>query len=309
MLKKIANKIVIGMFASLLCAFVSAQEASSIKAPALRIAPGDLIELSIYENADLSGHFRVNENGNVSVPLAGAVHVAGNTAEEAAVAIEKRYIETEILQPANAHATVYISEFATQKITVTGEVRAPGIYPALGVRMLNDVMTVAGGLLPTASTEIQIAHRDDPEHPVKVEYDPYAHKPVIPQLQLQPGDTVIVPKAGVVYVVGAVSRQSGIVMEAHYPLTAIRAVSQAGPDKHGAKLKNVLLLRDGEGGKKNVSILNMQKIFKGEANDVELKDGDILYVTHSFIGEITPQVISTAIGFASSVAMYKVSYR
>ena len=117
-------------------------------APPLKIDSGDLIEVTMFENPDLSGRFRVDEKGEVTVPLIGRVHVKGATAEEVAATIEKRFVEAQILQPAESHATVFIAEYATQGITVNGEVKTPGVYPALGVRMLNDVIASAGGATP-----------------------------------------------------------------------------------------------------------------------------------------------------------------
>lgn len=98
-------------------------------APPLRIGSGDLIEVSMFENPDLSGRFRVNEKGDIDVPLIGRTHVEGETAEEAAALIEKRFVEAQILQPAESHATVFISEYATQGITVSGEVKSPECIP------------------------------------------------------------------------------------------------------------------------------------------------------------------------------------
>ena len=122
-------------------------------APPLKIGSGDLIEVSMFDNQDLSGRFRVDEKGDITVPLIGRVHVEGITTDEAATLIEQRYVEAQILQPADSHATVFISEYATQGITVNGEVKSPGVYPALGIRKLNDVISAAGGV--TADCRIE----------------------------------------------------------------------------------------------------------------------------------------------------------
>ena len=131
-------------------------------APPLKIGAGDLIEVTMFENPDLSGRYRVDQNGDVTVTLVGHVHVAGLTADEAAAALEKRYVEDQILLPAGAHATVLIAEYATQGINVSGEVKAPGVYPALGVRKLHDLIVAAGGVSQTASSQVVITRKDDP---------------------------------------------------------------------------------------------------------------------------------------------------
>jgi polysaccharide biosynthesis/export protein len=121
-------------------------------APPLKIGSGDLIEVTMFENPDLSGRYRVDEMGDITVPLIGHVHVAGMTANEAATTIEQALREDQILLPANSHATVFIAEYATQGITINGEVKTPGVYPALGVHKLNDLIAAAGGIT-------QLAHR------------------------------------------------------------------------------------------------------------------------------------------------------
>ena len=162
-------------------------------APPLKIGSGDLIDVAMFDNQDLSGRFRVDENGDIIVPLIGRVHVEGLTADDAARLIEQRYVEAQILPPGKAHATVFISEYTAQRITVSGEVRSPGVYPALGIRKLNDVITAAGGVNLTAASKVVITHRDDPGNPITVVYNPEALSPVIPDVQIFPGDTIMVP--------------------------------------------------------------------------------------------------------------------
>ncbi|MDR3792602.1 MAG: polysaccharide biosynthesis/export family protein [Terracidiphilus sp.] len=291
----------------ILSAGIEAQQ-TAFKAPTVRISAGDLLELIMYDNADLSGRLRVDDKGDVRVPLLGAVHVAGDTAEEAAMLIQKRYVDEQILTPATSYASVSIAETTTQNIVVTGDVRSPGTYPATGVKMLNDVMTSAGGLLQTASTEIYITHRDDPEHPVTVVYDPFELKPVVPQIQILPGDTITVPKAGVVYALGSLQRAGAFVMEPRNPLTMYKLMALAGPDRHGSKLNKVQLVREAAQGSKEIVTLNVAKILKGEAADVVLKDGDIVYVQNSAMASISPQLLATALGMGSSVLLYRLVY-
>jgi polysaccharide export outer membrane protein len=196
----------------LLCAqtMVGMAQQSSASAPnpvpPLRIGSGDLVEVSMFENSDLSGRYRVDEMGDITVPLIGPVHVAGMTADEAATKIEQLYVEGQILLPANSHATVFISEYATQGITINGEVRTPGVYPALGVHKLNDLIAAAGGINPFAASHVVITHKDDPGNPIPVEYNPSALKPIIPDVQIFPGDSILIPRAGVVYVGGNVAK-------------------------------------------------------------------------------------------------------
>ena len=274
-------------------------------APPLKIGPGDLLELSMFENADLSGRFRVDDRGDITVPLVGSIHVEGDTAEEAAVVIEKRFVDAQILQPEESHATVFIAEYATQGITVSGEVKSPGVFPALGVRMLNDVISAAGGVTPAAAAKVVITRKSDPGNRLTFDYVPEALKPVIPDVQLFPGDTVVVPRAGIVYIVGNVTRPGSYVLDGRNVLTVEEAMALAGGTGHAAAIKRAQLVRAMDDGRKEAITIPINLIYKGQAPDVALKDGDILYVPTSNGKLITEQAITSAIGVGTSIAVYR----
>ena len=276
-------------------------------APPLRISAGDLIEVTIFENPDLSGRFRVDEKGDIDVPLIGSVHVEGDTAAEVAALIEKRFVDAQILQPAESHATVFIDEYATQGITVNGEVKTPGVYPALGVRKLNDVIAAAGGLTPAAASEVLITHRGDSAHPVKVDYNPSSLQPVIPDVQVFPGDSILIPRAGIVYVLGNVNRAGGYALDGRRALTVEEAMALAGGAAHASALSRVQLVRTLEDGRREAITIPVNLIYKGRAPDVSMIDGDVLFVPTSTARLVTEQAINSALGIGTSVAVYRTS--
>ena len=275
--------------------------------PPLMIGSGDLIEVSMFENPDMSGRYRVDEMGDITVPLIGHVHVAGMTADEAARKIEQLYVEGQILLPANSHATVFIAEYATQGITINGEVKTPGVYPALGVHKLNDLIAAAGGLTQLAASRVVITHKDDPGNPVTVEYNPAALKPIIPDVQMFPGDSILIPKAGVVYVAGNVAKPGAYVLDGRRTLTVEAAMALSGGGGKASAMKRVQLVRTLDDGRKEAITIPVNLIFKGQAPDVALIDGDILYVPTSNAKLITVQAITSALGIGTSVIVYRTS--
>src|SRR5208283_3200032 len=142
-----------------------------------------------------------------------------------------------------AHATVFIAEYATQGILVNGEVKTPGLYPALGIRMFNDVMTAAGGVSAVASSKVIINRKSDPDHPITVDYNPEALTPVVPRIQIFPGDTITVPRAGIVYVLGRVNRPGGFVLDGRKALTVEAAMALAAGSGTAAAMNHVHLVR------------------------------------------------------------------
>jgi polysaccharide export outer membrane protein len=256
----------------------------------------------------LSGRFRVDEKGDIGVPLLGPVHVEGETAAEAGATVEQRYVDADILKPSKARAAVFISEYASQGIMVTGEVKSGGLFPAFGVRMFNDVMIAAGGVTSSASSKVIITRKSDPDHPITVDYNPEALTPVIPRVQIFPGDTITVPRAGIVYVLGNVSRSGGYVLEGRRSLSVETAMALAGGGGHAAALNRVHLVRTLDGGRKEDIIVSVKQIYKGKAPDVALKDGDILYVPTSTGRLAAEQAINSALGIGTSVAVYRTAY-
>jgi polysaccharide export outer membrane protein len=283
--------------------------APSTSPPPLRIGSGDLIEVGVYDSPDLSGRFRVDEKGDIAVPLLGPVHVEGETAEEAGKTIQQRYVDADILKPSSARATVFIAEYASQGITVSGEVKSGGLQPALGVRMFNDVMIAAGGVTPLASSRVIVTRRGDPDHPITVEYSPEALTPVVPRIQIFPGDAITVPRAGIVYVLGNVMRSGGYVLDGRRPLSVETAMALAGGGGHAAALGRAHLVRTLEDGRKEDIVVAVDRIFKGKAPDVVLKDGDILYIPTSSGKLAAEQAISSALNIGTSVAVYRTAYQ
>lgn len=283
--------------------------AGHFQVPVLKIGPGDLLQVSMFENPELSGSFRVDSNGDIVLPLIGKIHVDGETAEEAGTEIEKRYVQAGILERESSYATVTELEYATQGITVNGEVKSPGIYPALGLRMLNDIIAAAGGETPVASSKVIIAHRDDPTHPVTVEYNPSALSPTVPEVQVFPGDTITVPRAGIVYVLGDVNHSGGFVLDGRQVLTLEEAMALAGGSAKAAALNRVQLVRSLKDGRKEAVTISLNEIYKGRAPDVTLKDGDVVYVPVSTGKLAAEQAIQSALGIGAGIAIYRTGFQ
>ena len=308
MMKTLARGVLVGILFLIVSVAGGAQQPVSsapASAPPLTIGPGDLLDELVFGEQELSGHFRVDEKGNVELPLIGPVHVQGLTAEQAGKLVEKLYVDAQILRPENSQAAVFIEEYANQGITVVGQVKSPGVYPALGVRMLNDVLAAAGGTTLLAASRVLITRKSEPQNPISVEYNPEALSPVIPAIQIFPGDSIMVPRAGIVYVVGNVIRSGGYVLDGRSTLTAEAAMGLAGGTGRGADARHVRLVRGLPDGSKEMIVIPMDRIYKGRSPDVALKDGDIIFVPTSTAKLATEQIITSAIGIGSQVAVFR----
>lgn len=108
-----------------------------------RIGPQDLLEISVFQVAELSRAVRVNTGGDISLPLAGTVHVGGQTVQDVEKAIAGRLTQTYLQNP---QVSVFIKEFASQRVTLEGAVARPGIFPLTGQTSLLQIIAMAGGL-------------------------------------------------------------------------------------------------------------------------------------------------------------------
>lgn len=112
-----------------------------------RVGAQDLVEVTVLGVPDLSRATRVNANGEVSLPLIGTVMAGGRTVAQLESELARRYSDGYLQRP---QITVFVKEYANQRITVEGSVREPGIYPLTGPTTLVQALAVAKGLDPLA---------------------------------------------------------------------------------------------------------------------------------------------------------------
>lgn len=131
--------------------------AAAVGRPEYRIGPSDLLAITLFQVQDLDREVRVNNAGEISLPLIGAVPAAGRTVTDLESQIAARY-GAKYLQ--NPQVSVFVKEFASQRVTVGGAVQKPGIFPMTSSRLtLLQAISLAEGLNPTASEHNVIVFR------------------------------------------------------------------------------------------------------------------------------------------------------
>jgi len=269
---------------------------------ALVIGPGDDLEITVYGAPDLSGHTRVSAAGNITMPLIGDIRIAGLSSSEAEAAIETQLRQKSIVN--NPQVSVYVKEYTSSGISVAGEVAKPGFYSALGSRRLFDVLQAAGGPTDKAANEVVISHRDQKDATtVYISKDPA--EMAASNVDLQPGDTVVVPKAGIAYVLGEVTRPGGYVLNSTGGITVLQVVAVAGGPTHVASAGKTRLLRRTENGFQEQRI-DLKKLLRGKAHDVSVRNEDILFIPNSAIK--TALNAAALLSIASTAAIYHVPF-
>lgn len=272
----------------------------------LKLAPGFLLGLNVLDDTDFEGVFRIDEQGEIALPVLGAVHVAGETVSEARVQIGKILVEKGILK--DPQVELSIQEYTTPEVTILGEVASPGKYPLFVPRKLVDVLALAGGTSIAAGNEIQITRGGAAGETLSVHYAHGTSAKSVEDVLVNPGDTVQVKRAGIVYVLGAVTRPGGYVMQEQGTLTVLQAISLANGTTIAASTGTIYLLRRNEDGSVVDMALPFKQITKGKRADIQLRATDVLYVPTSKVKSILTysQGLLTAAASASiySAAVY-----
>jgi polysaccharide export outer membrane protein len=267
----------------------------------LLIGPGDQIQVQVYDTPEMSQQPRVTDQGNVPLAFIGSVHVAGLTPAAAAKVIEHA-LESKQIMP-HPQVMVTVEQFATQDVAVMGQVKTPGSFAIRTPRNVVDVLAMAGGIEPTADRHISIRRHGTHELvPFFVSNKPAEEE--AENVSVNPGDTIIVPKAGVVFALGDVGRPGGYVMDNNQgKITVLELVAQAGGTNHSAVPSHAKIIRQKPGGGYEDIPLQLSKMQKGKIPDEALLPNDIVYVPFSYLRSFitnTPSVVAST----SSAAIY-----
>ncbi len=125
-----------------------------------RITEGDLLQLEVFQAPEMSTKERVMASGEIFLPLIGAVKVAGLTQEEAEQLITRKLSENYLQNP---QVNLFVEESASQKVTVAGDVNAPGVFPLKGQMTLMEAIALARGVKGTAKDEVFLFRKIGPE--------------------------------------------------------------------------------------------------------------------------------------------------
>ena len=264
----------------------------------LALDVGDVLEIRVFDTPELSGKFRVDSHGNITLPVGGSVAVKGLSPEQVQTAIEQRFRKQEILR--DPHVEVFVLEYATQRVTVMGEVKMPGVYPIGGKRGVLDFISLAGGPTPTASKTALLMRKRSTGQAITVDLNSASESGAQPQVE--PGDRIVVTRAGIVYVVGDVGRPGGYLIENKNTITVLRALALAQGLNKTAKL-DAKLIRNTPTGRTETE-LPLKKILANQEADPKLQDDDILYIPVSAAKQWTDKGLTSALQMAVGVVIY-----
>jgi len=267
-----------------------------------KLGIGDLLEIAVFGVPDLTTRGRINGSGDLYLPLIDYVHVADLTVDEAQVVIEKKLEDGGFVR--NAHVSIFVSEAASQGINMMGEVSHPGTFTAAGQRHLFDMISAAGGLTDKAGRAVTIVHRDDPDNKIVLQLSENLADDSKNNVDILPGDTVIVSRAGIIYVVGDVQHPSGFMIEDNN-LSVLKALALAGGGTRTSNLNKTKILRQTPNGVQEIPV-QLKKVMYAKAPDVVLKRGDVMFVPGSAAKAAAYRSADAAMSLSTAVGVVAV---
>jgi polysaccharide export outer membrane protein len=252
----------------------------------------DLITVHLFESSDYSPIARVGLDGTVQLPLIGSVKVEGLTVHQAQALIAQKLVSAGMYR--DPQVSIQITESPNQTATVIGELH--GVVAIIGERRLYDVLAavgggggfsttattvvVGGGGLPNTASHIITINRPGVAQPIVIDMGTDPAKSAEANIPIFPRDTIVVPRVGVVYLLGAFHTQGAIPLTQNSPLTLMKVAALTGGSGFEAKNSDLRIIRSVGTGRQVVRV-DLKKIINGKAPDPVLQPEDIIFLPTS----------------------------
>jgi polysaccharide biosynthesis/export protein len=279
------------------------------------LGDGDLISVHLFANADYAPTVRVGLDGVIQLPLIGNVQVQGLTLNQAQDLIADKLKAAEMFR--DPQVSIQIMESPNQVCTVIGELH--GVVPILGERRLYDVLAavgggssggigvttivVGGGGLPSTASHIITINRYGAPQPIVVDLGTDPAKSAMADIPIFPRDTIVVPRVGVVYMLGAFKTQGAIPLQQNSPITLMKVTALAGGNLFEGSSGDLRIIRT-TGLTRQVVRVDLKRVIRGQDPDPVLQAEDIVFLpTNPMKAAISSGGISTLLGIASILVL------
>ena len=291
-----------------------------------RIGIDDVLKVSVLDVPELSGEYRVDNSGQVTLPvLSTAVKAAGLTLSQFSESLAKELKSAGLVS--DPHVSTSVDASRIHAVAITGAVKHPQIYTVFSQTTLLDMLSQAEGLADDASGTaiisrgaigMQVANSNtekvsgsktgQSEQTVTVDVKQLLESgdPKL-NVDIYPGDRITVPHAGVVYVVGAVNKPGGFTMRpSAHGLTVLQALALAEDTKGTAKRDQTVIIRSDPQtpqGRKEIPV-ELKKVLSGKTADPVLQAEDILFIPDSAGKHALNRSLEAVVAATTGVAIY-----
>jgi len=274
------------------------------------IGPDDTVTITALNVEEISKPWRVGATGELNLPMVGHLQAAGMTVEELEGEISKRlkvYVR-------NPQVTVFVSDFKSHPVTVSGAVEKPGTLQVERPTPLFAVLAQAGGIKDPGPTITISREVENGEIPYKTSHTTPDGKFSIVELPVQdvlrghgdaanievhPFDTITVSQEKhprMVFLAGEFNKPGAIELATQDTVSLTKALAMAGGLSHTAKPSHTLIKHINEKGQETASaFVDVKKILAGKAKDLTLSEGDVVIVPNSSLSTYLQTMSTTAI--------------
>jgi len=301
-------------------------EASHPKVLETPIGTGDLLHIDVFDVPELSRDVRVSDVGDISFPLIpGKIQASGLSTFQLEKNLEQLLLENGLV--AHPQVSVFVREQNSQPVSVVGAVNKPLVYQIIRPTTLLEVLAQAGGISDEAGSVVLVTRPTSPTPATPPSGPPSPNAaPEIQtmtirlqdllesgdpsyNIQILGGDVISVPRAGIVYVMGAgISQPGGYVVQSHgEQVTVLRAVALAHGTNTFAKSDSAVILRTNPNtGLKEQIPVHLKQIENHKEEDVPMKSNDILYIPDSLGLKVLAKSGETILGAGTAITIYRV---
>ena len=286
--------------------------------PGYVLGPGDQIRIHVVNVDEVpKDPIVVGLDGFVSLPFVGRVKIGGLTTSQAEAELDKLY-RNFLVRP---DISISVVEFQSQPVSVLGAVKTPGVQQVRGSRTVIEMLSSAGGLTENAGSRLKLTRRMEwgPLPLPNAKNDPSGQFSVAeislkslfeaqnPQenILIKPNDTLSVPVADTVYVIGHVLKAGPLVVTEQDRMTVLQAVSMAGGLDRMAQPKHARILRRQAGKPERTEIaVNLADVLEGKTSDFPMQADDILYVPNNLPKSALLRTLDVAIQMGTGVVVW-----
>ena len=234
------------------------------------IGVGDMVRVSVFRHPDLVADTRVTDQGTIFFPLIGEVRVAGLSPQQAGKRIADELQRGKFV--VNPEVQFSIATVNSRQVSVLGNVAKPGRYPIDSVnRRVTDFVAAAGGTSATGADSVTVVQvRNGQEMKTDVDLEAmFRSGSVGGNLELQPGDTIYVHRAPMIYVGGEVNKAGAYRLEPH--MTVMQAIALGGGINPRGTERGVQIHRKDGSGVKKIGVRMTDQV----------RPDDVIYVKES----------------------------
>jgi len=224
------------------------------------VGNGDVLNITVYENPDLSTTVRVSSDDTLRMPLIGELSVADLTVSQVSSKIQRLLADGYLVSP---QVDVFIKEYRSKKAIILGQIKKPGLYELRGKTTLLEFISKAGGMTPDAGNRATIKRKTaDSDETEKAQIDIDLERLVEKgdtslNIPIKDGDTLHISKADIYYVSGEVKKPDSYKYKSN--ITIIKAIIRAGGFSKIAAKDKVRIIRVVQGKKQVIYNVKMDK--------------------------------------------------